>query len=93
MSNNIDYDFIVDALTRYGKHLLDVKTSLEKSISNYDFQIRELENIAERYPERYLIRLEELATKKTEAKTKLAPILEKIAKIPEQISILERSNL
>jgi hypothetical protein len=83
--SNIDYDFIVDALTRYGKHLVDVKGSIEKNISTYEFQLRELEGLAEKYPERYMRRLEEISERQTEAKIKLDPILEKLAEIPRQI--------
>lgn len=83
--SKLDHEFIVDALTRYGKHLVDVKIAIEKNVTNYGVQKVELERIAEKYPERYLARLEDIAAKEAEAKAKLDPILKRLAKLPEQI--------
>ena len=82
---SIDYEFAMDMFSRYSKHLEDVIESINTNIFNYGSQVAELERIAEKYPERYMKRLEEVSAKKAEAQKKLDVLLPRMKKMADQI--------
>ena len=82
---SIDYEFAMDMFRRYSNHLEDVIESVNSNISNYGHQLTELERVVEKYPERYMKRLEEISFKKVEAQKKLDLLQPRMKKVADQI--------
>ena len=87
---SIDYEFVVDMLTRYGKHLVDVQRACQANVRSYQLQKIELERLAEKYPERYLSRLEEITSREANTQTTLDIVNERLDKIPQQVEAINK---
>ena len=87
---SIDYAFVSDMLARYTKHLFDVERACRNNLSSYETQLTELDRLAEKYPERYMKRLEEISERKSNTQVTLDMTVEKINKMADQIAELNK---
>jgi predicted RNase H-like nuclease (RuvC/YqgF family) len=87
---SIDYEFVIDSLERYAKHLSEAEISLKKNIASYEKQIEELKRLVSFKPQTYTSRYEEVQDKIKEVDIKLSYIVPRRDKIYEQLDELRK---